>query len=152
MTGRTIDQRARPIKNKAMEPKRLAAGDAERALKRLLANGRLTSLPKRPADQQVLAVLAAAQLDSHRSCVESEVNAQLGAWLEVISEPFGIDHVTLRRMLVDSGFLKRTHSGSAYKVNADKLPDIEAVKNIDPAEVLAQVREERDARKRKRPT
>ena len=128
----------------------MPANDARRALKRLLANGRLTSLPKRPADQALLVTLAAAQLDAHRSCVESEVNERLRAWLETVSEPFGIDHVTLRRMLVDSGFLKRTHSGSAYKVNADKAAQLEAVRGLDPAEVLAQVREERDLRKRGR--
>ena len=75
---------------------------AHRALKRLLANGRLAAVPKRPADQELLVALAASQIDAHRSCLESEVNERLGTWLETISEPFGIDHVTLRRMLVDS--------------------------------------------------
>lgn len=128
------------------------ADGAQRALKRLLANGRLTSLPKRPADQELLVALAAAQIDAHRSCVESEINDRLAAWLETISEPFGIDHVTLRRMLVDSGFLRRTHSGSAYKVSAEKSARIEALRGIDPVEVLAQVRKERELRKEKRPT
>ncbi len=128
------------------------ADGARRALKRLLANGRLTSLPKRPADQELLVTLAAARIEPHRSCVEDEINERLTAWLETISEPFGIDHVTLRRMLVDSGFLKRTHSGSAYKINAEKSGEIQALKGVDPAAVLAQVREERALRKEKRPT
>ena len=127
------------------------AEGAQRALKRLLANGRLTSLPKRPADQELLVALAAAQIEPHRSCVESEINERLATWLETLSEPYGIDHVTLRRMLVDSGFLKRTHSGSAYKVNAEKSAEIEALRGVDPAAVLAKVREERALRKEKRP-
>lgn len=127
------------------------ADRAKGALKRLLANGRLTALPKRPADQELLVALAAAQIEAHRSCVESEINERLTAWLETISEPFGIDHVTLRRMIVDSGYLKRTHSGSAYKINAEKSAQIEALRGVDPAAVLAQVRKERALRKEKRP-
>lgn len=123
---------------------------AHKALKRMLANGRLTAVPKRPADQKVLVALAAAQVDPGRSCLESEVNERLRAWLGTISEPFGIDHVTLRRMLVDSGLLLRTASGSLYRVNEAKLAEIGAVRGIEPADVLAGVRDERDLRKRQR--
>ena len=123
---------------------------AHRALKRLLANGRLTGVPKRPADQELLVALAASQIDAHRSCLESEVNERLRNWLAAISEPFGIDHVTLRRMLVDSGLLKRTSSGSMYQINAGRLAEIETIRGIEPADVLAQVRDERDLRKRQR--
>lgn len=122
---------------------------AQRALKRLLANGRLTAVPKRPADQELLVALAASQLDARRNWSESELNERLGIWLETISEPFGIDHVTLRRMLVDSGLLKRTSSGSVYRINVERLGQMEAVRGIDPADVLAQVQAERDVRKRK---
>jgi hypothetical protein len=125
---------------------------AHRALKRLLANGRLTAVPKRPADQELLVALAASQIDAHRSCLESEVNERLRIWLETISEPFGIDHVTLRRMLVDSGLLTRTSSGSMYQINGERLGEIEAIRGIEPADVLAQVQNERDLRKRQRAT
>ncbi len=123
---------------------------AQGALKRMLANGRLTAVPKRPADQKILVALAAAQVDAGRSCLEREVNERLKAWLGRISEPFGIDHVTLRRMLVDAGLLVRTTSGSLYQVNEAKLGEIDAVRGIEPADVLAEVRIERDVRKRLR--
>lgn len=123
---------------------------AQRALKRLLANGRLTAVPRRPADQALLVALAATQIDAGRSLVEGEVNERLKAWLGTISEPFGIDHVTLRRMLVDSGLLVRTTSGSLYRVNEGRLGVIEAVRGIDPKAVLAEVGSERDLRKRQR--
>lgn len=125
---------------------------ARKGLKRMLANGRLTAVPKRPADQKVLVALAAAQVDAGRSFLESEVNERLKAWLGTISEPFGIDHVTLRRMLVDSGLLVRTASGSLYQVNEAKLGEIDAVRGIEPADVLAEVRDERNLRKRQRVT
>lgn len=123
---------------------------ALRALKRLLANGLLTALPKRPADQELLVALAASQFEAGRSLVEREVNERLIAWLEAISEPHGIDHVTLRRMLVDSRMLIRTTSGSTYQLNTQRLAEIEAVRNIKLADILSQVQDERALRKRQR--
>lgn len=125
---------------------------AHRALRRLLANGPLTAVPKRPADQQLLVALAAAQFDAHSTYLEREVNERLRTWLETISEPFGIDHVTLRRLLVDSRHLIRTNSGSTYRLNLEKTREVEAVQEINPADVLAEVRNARDQRKRQRAT
>jgi len=122
---------------------------AHRALKRLLANGRLTAVPKRPADQELLVALAASCIDAQRDCAESEVNERLKSWLETISEPHGIDHVTLRRLVVDTRFLTRTSSGSAYRVNPDKFAELAAIRDIEPAEVLAGLRDERQRRKQK---
>lgn len=123
---------------------------ALRALRRLLANGLLTALPKRPADQELLVALAASQIEADRSFAEREVNERLRAWLETISAPLGIDHVTLRRMLVDSRMLVRTSSGSKYHINVQRLGDLEAVRGIDAVDVLSRIRGERDLRKRQR--
>ncbi|TAK42252.1 MAG: DUF2087 domain-containing protein [Betaproteobacteria bacterium] len=125
---------------------------ARRALRRLLANGPLTAVPRRPTDQVLVAALAASRFDASMSHLESEVNEQLKGWLQAISEPFGIDHVTLRRLLVDLRFLTRTRSGSAYRVNMERIGEIEAVTEIEPADVLAEIRIARDKRKRRRAT
>jgi hypothetical protein len=119
------------------------------ALKRMLANGPLTAVPKRPADQALVAMLAAARLEADRDFSEAEVNERLEAWLDAISEPYGIDHVTLRRMLVDLRLLVRTKSGSAYRVNPGKAAALDALRTLEPAAVLADVRAERDARKQR---
>jgi hypothetical protein len=76
------------------------------------------------------------------------VNERLEAWLEKVSEPYGIDHVTMRRLLVDSRLLTRTTSGSNYQVNDTRLPEIDAVRKFDPESILAEVIEERKRRKR----
>jgi len=123
---------------------------AHQALKRLLANGPIAALPTRLADQELLVTLAAAQIDAGKDLLERDVNERLRTWLETFSEPFGIDHVTLRRMLVDSGILTRTTSGSLYRINVAKLGKVEAVRDLNPAGVLARVREDRDSRKRLR--
>lgn len=123
---------------------------ADRALKRLLANGPLTAIPRRPADQNLLAALAASRFDASRDYLESEVNERLADWLQSISDPSGIDHVTLRRLMVDARFLTRTRSGSEYRINRGKAGEIEAAKAIEPSDVLAEIRKERDVRKRRR--
>lgn len=121
-----------------------------RALKRMLANGPLTAVPKRPSDQQLLLELAAAQFEPGRNYREQEVNETLEAWLATFCEPDGIDHVTLRRMLVDSKLLSRTKSGSTYRVSPQKVRESEEAETIEPAAILAEVRGERESRKRGR--
>lgn len=126
--------------------------EAHRALKRLLANGPLTAVPKRPSDQHLLVTLAAAQFEPEKSYREGEVNETLKAWIATFCEPYGMDHVTLRRQLVDSRLLSRTTSGSTYRINRERLGETEAVAEIEPAKVLAEVRSDRESRKRQRAT
>lgn len=123
---------------------------AHRTLKRLLANGPLTAVPKRPSDQDLLVAMAASQFEPQRTYRESEVNEKLKAWLQTFCEPFGIDHVTLRRLLVDSRLMSRTKSCSMYRVNVERTEETEALGAIDPVHVLAEIRVERESRKRQR--
>lgn len=123
---------------------------ARRDLKRLLANGRLTMMPKRPSDQELVAALAACRFDPSRTYTEAEVNEQLTAWLPCISEEFGIDHVSLRRLLVDLRLLVRSSSGSTYRVNEARGVDLDAVRDIDPGLIAEDIQAERRVRKQQR--
>ena len=58
---------------------------AYRDLKRLLANGPLTGVPRRPSDQDLLVALAASRFDAQASYGEGEVNETLKAWLQTFS-------------------------------------------------------------------
>ncbi|HYL89174.1 MAG TPA: DUF2087 domain-containing protein [Burkholderiales bacterium] len=117
---------------------------AQQALKRLLANGPLTGLPTRAEDEQLLLLLAAGRFEPRREYREAEVNDLLREWLSSFVAPFGIDHVTLRRRLVDTGLVLRDAAGSTYWTMR-RVPGMA----IDPARVLSEVREERAARKRR---
>jgi hypothetical protein len=119
--------------------------DAQHALKRMLANGALTALPKRPSDQALLAQLAASRFGPQKEYREKEVNEELARWLGTFCEPHGIDHVTMRRLMVDSRLLMRDKPGSSYRVNPGEVEEPAA----EPADVLAQVEKERQARKEK---
>jgi hypothetical protein len=115
----------------------------EQILRRLLANGPLTAFPSRPEDEQLLLLLAARRFEPRREYREAEVNERLREWLSTFVAPFGFDHVTLRRRLVDTGLLMRDAAGSSYWT-LRRVPGMD----IDPAKVLAAVREERAERKR----
>ena len=130
----------------------ITATSALRDLKRLLANGRLTAMPKRPSDQELVAALAASRFDPRKTYTEGAVNEQLTAWLDCISDEFGIDHVSLRRLLVDLRLLVRTSSGSTYRVNETKAADLADVRDIDPAAIAAEIQAERSLRKQQRAT
>lgn len=125
---------------------------ARRDLKRLLANGLLTALPKRPSDQELVAMLAASRFDPRKVHTEAEVNDRLVMWLGSISEEYGIDHVTMRRLLVDLRLILRTSSGSTYQVNEAKAADLDAVRAVDPAAIAAEIQAERSRRKQQRAT
>lgn len=91
------------------------------ALRRMLANGPMTGLPRRPSDQEVLLALAALRFEAGRPYRESEVNEALREWLGGFFAPYGIDHVTMRRMLVDRRFLARDRAGSTYAADAERI-------------------------------
>lgn len=114
-------------------------------LKRLLSHGPLTNLPKRRADLTVVLALAAVQLIQGDSLDEAHVNEVLENWLSSFCSPYAVDHVTMRRYLVDARLVERDRGGSVYRVNeraVDRIIDPSA-RGISPDRILAQVAEER---------
>src|SRR3954469_11045809 len=95
--------------------------NVDATLRRLLANGPLTGMPTRRDDVELLLQLAAARFESGNIYSEKDVNELLREWLATFSQPYGIDHVSLRRELVDARLLVRDASGSEYRLNARRL-------------------------------
>ena len=128
-----------------------ANDDVHAALKRMLSNGPLTHLPGRDTDLEMILALAASRLEPDRAYSEGEINEVLASWLETFSSPSGVDHVTVRRCLVDGRYLVRDKAGSAYRLSPKVTQVIErSSAEIDPARILAEVRDERETRKRAR--
>jgi hypothetical protein len=121
----------------------ISTDEARNILRRMLANGPVTAMPRRPGDQALVAHLAAARFEAGRDYREGEVNEVLKKWLGTFSVPCGLDHVTLRRHLVDSGLLVRDKVGSAYRVDPARVARLE----VDPVQVLEEARRERAERK-----
>ena len=81
---------------------------------------------------------------------EQEINEKLRIWCQ-ITQIKGIDHGTLRRRLVDTGYLVRNKDGAAYQVcpaGGGKYAFEAAIDQIDFAGAIAAAREEIERRKR----
>ena len=74
------------------------------------------SFPRSGTDREIMLLSIALSLDSARSYTEREINDALNVWRRDVAPAIDIDHVTLRRMLVDYGRLERTADGRAYRV------------------------------------
>lgn len=83
---------------------------------RLGADGAHRRFPRNARDREILMQSVVMQLDSARTYSEPEINGQLKAWSSDVAPSIDIDHVTLRRLLVDYHRLERTFDGRAYRV------------------------------------
>lgn len=121
-------------------------------LQRLLANGPATQLPAKEADLEILLALAGAKFAPGREYGEREVNGMLRDWLATFCAPGSPDHVTLRRCLVDAGFLTRNKAGSAYAATIGRVGEViaDAARDVEPAAILEGIRRGRESRKRDR--
>ena len=117
-------------------------------LERLLANGPLTAWPRRPGDQALLVRLTAARFEPGRDYTEAQVNEVLKEWLATFSAEYGIDHVSMRRALVDARLLARDRAGELYRVSEGHRAEMAGMRDVEPAVILKKVQEERATRKR----
>jgi hypothetical protein len=78
-----------------------ASEDEEQVLKTFFRNGRLTEIPMKRSKRRIVLERIALEFEPGRRYDEKEVNAIVGA--------FFTDHASLRRYLVDEGFLDRDH-------------------------------------------
>ena len=72
---------------------------AARVLRAFVRDGRLVQIPARHAKRRIVLELLAQEFEPGRRYPEREVNRRLNRW-----HP---DHASLRRFLVDEGFLDR---------------------------------------------
>jgi hypothetical protein len=139
-------------RRKAMLPRMEAYQATLADLKRMLANGPVAGWPGREGDARLLMGLAAARFEPGRAYAEKAVNETLREWLGGFCAPRGLDHVTMRRELVDAALLQRDKAGASYVVNEARIGDFVSAdaRLLDPATVLEAVRRERESRKRER--
>ncbi len=78
--------------------------------------------PRRPRDREILFKSIRMQLDPMSDYSEPEINALLERWRERIAPEVEVDHVTLRRLMVDYGELERTRDGATYRVGYPPRP------------------------------
>ena len=87
----------------------------ERVLK-LCADRGPRGFPRATRDREILMKSMTLDLDEQATYAERDVNEQLKRWKREIAPALDVDHVTLRRWLVDYGYLERTRDGKQYRV------------------------------------
>ena len=108
-------------------------------------------LPKKREDAEVVMALSLVGLDPDGIFDESDVNLHLAAWLDgIVSEDGLADYVTLRRHLVDSGFLRRASDGVVYRVRPERIDEVisPAAKTVNPKQIFAEVESARIERRK----
>jgi hypothetical protein len=76
----------------------------------------LSDLPKDDLDRRILYKSALLAFAPDAVYTEKEVTALLDSWVVGVSQIKNIDGVTLRRYLIDTGYLTRSKDGSEYRV------------------------------------
>jgi hypothetical protein len=94
--------------------------------------------PRRRRDRQILVKSMLLLMDSARVYTEREVNELLRTWSRDVAPAIEVDHVTLRRLLVDWGHLERTADGRAYRIGFPPLSVVFAL-GVDTVDVRATV-------------
>jgi hypothetical protein len=122
-----------------------------RRLAELCLKSGLSDFPKDEIDRHILLKSAVLMIGPAGNLTEKEINARLENWVDEVSQIKNLDRTTLRRSLVDAGYLKRASDGSSYQIaQPGPRPDMfEAdIDLLDIPQVIADAREETARRKR----
>ena len=115
-------------------------GDEFRArLSQLCLKGSLPHLPRKRRDRHILLKSVTLTLEAAREYTEGQINDELRFWLADIGRSAHFDHVSLRRGLVDEGYLARDRDGSRYWVAAPARGDPPFAPEVDDIDVYVSI-------------
>jgi hypothetical protein len=128
---------------------KISTHEFETRLPYLCVTRRGGSLPRRRRDLHIVLKSVALTLDRTGVYTETRLNTDLRQWLDQVGYNFRLDHVTLRRTLVDYGYVRRNPAGTQYHVSSrnDGLFD-PLVESLDPAFVVEEAERQRNAKRK----
>ena len=118
---------------------------------RLLENiSRGIGFPRKRRQQHILLKSVVLLLKLGQDYSEPQINDTLQKWLDTIGKSLEIDHVSLRRRLVDEGYLARDSAGRRYRVDEGNTGSLfePAVNAVNPVAVIEEAEQRRVMRKR----
>jgi len=127
-----------------MSERIIQAEEFEERLAAICLGGAGSAFPRRLRDRHILYRTIIQSLDPSKNDLLQQWRLDIGACLDV-------DHVTLRRYLIDEMYLLRESNGSAYVVNPAGRAIVEfeeTVAAIDPVTVIQSARDRVAERKR----
>ncbi len=107
-------------------------------------------IPRRAEDRLLLAASVVSRLDPGRQYDEREINLVLVRWAGTFGYRFAVDHVDLRRMVVDLGLVKRDTAGRCYQVAGEATAALydAGIRELDLEQVVEEARQERERKKK----
>ena len=108
-------------------------------------------LPRRPVDYHILLISSILGVQPGKEYRESELNDELQRWVLELGSNFGLDHVTLRRFLIDARYLFRDPAGTAYRLHTTnhRYSYDSEILSIDLPALIANARNDRAKRKQR---
>ena len=109
-----------------------------------------SGVPRKQRDRHILFKGIVLRLDRESVLSEKELDAGLQSWLSEVERAPETDHVTLRRHMVDEGYLVRDAAGSVYTSgDSNTAPPFAAeIKELDSRAILDEARRGIEARRR----
>lgn len=110
----------------------------------------LSGFSRKPLDRHVLLKSIVLTLNRAEKYTEGEINENLKRWLAHVGRSIDLDHASLRRQLVDEGYLERDREGSCYRVSDSgryRTMFEPAVEDVDVLELVRVGRESLEQKK-----
>ena len=125
------------------------------ALERLAVKQGVTLGNLNRSDLQVVLALASLCLSADATFAEPEVNVALKAWLASTGAMLHVDHVELRRTLIDVALWERDGFGHAYRramtfADAELATHVAELSALNPQQLIAARRAEHAAERAQR--
>ena len=119
------------------------------SIARQFGGGHQPRFPKRRQDQLIFLGAAALYLSQHHLGQEKTLNTKLMNWLNEMGADQAVDHVTLRRYLVDFGFVERDRAGTRYRIRDAELQRLfdPSIFNLNLYSIVGQAQAEREAKR-----
>lgn len=127
------------------------AAEFKRRLAALCASGVGPGLPRKRRDTHILLRSMAMGFDPAGRYSERAVGEVLRRWLAAAGPRVDLDHVSLRRALVDEGYLARDAAGASYEVRWTGRGGVTfaaAVDELRPLDLLVAARDQPPGRGR----
>jgi hypothetical protein len=95
-------------------------GEFERRMVALCLGGVGPALPRRRRDRHILLKSAVLLLGHGRAYTEAAINGLLESWLDAVGPAVRLDHVSLRRHLIDQGYVVRDPAGETRAAQVER--------------------------------
>lgn len=136
-----------------MKQELITSKEFEERLIQLFAQNRISQYPRKRRDRHILLKSIVMTLSNGKDYTEAEINEEIKTWLLSMHEPHGLDYVSLRRYLVDEGYLDRSRNGSRYWIISPG-PSLRwfepEVDTVDVFKAVEEAKEDYDKTRRKR--